>query len=310
MSLKFLLVGDGNIGQVHKRIISSGSDTKIVGVVDFKYKKNIKKGVSFYNNIDEVNLNQNNYDGVVIATYTDSHIKLAKKILSKGIPVFIEKPLTTRYFEIDQLIKIAKKNKTFFRVGLIETYNPIFKFLNNNLDLNKLDLIHIYRHSPMPQSDRKLDNVIFDLLIHDIAVLYQMFNTKKINLVSKTFVKSKGVIETVELMLKIGKTNIFISASRQSQIKERKWTFQSSDYLYHANLLNKSINEYTTGEINYLDKNNPLFETKKSEITFINEKETAQIQFEKFLDNIYENKFDQDHLKTVIKSHKFVSLLK
>ena len=79
MSLKFLLVGDGNIGQVHKRIIFFGSDTKIVGVVDLKYKKNIKKGVSFFNNIDEVNLNQNNYDGVVIATNTDSHIKLAKK---------------------------------------------------------------------------------------------------------------------------------------------------------------------------------------------------------------------------------------
>ena len=39
-------------------------------------------------------------------------------------------------------------------------------------------------------------------------------------------------------------------------------------------------------------------------------KKTAQIQFEKFLDNIYENKFDQDHLRTVIKSHEFVSLLK
>lgn len=309
MSLKFLLIGDGNIGQVHKRIISSRSDTKIVGVVDLKYKKNIKKEVNFYNNINEVNLNQNNYDSAIIATYTNSHIKLAKKVLSYGIPVLIEKPLTTRFFEIDELINIAKKNNTFFRVGLIETYNPIFKFLNKNLDLDKLDLIHIYRHSPMPSMVRKLDNVIFDLLIHDIAVLYEMFNTKKINLVSKSFVKSKGVIETVELMLKIAKTNIFISASRQSQIKERKWVLQSADYLYHANLLSKSINEYTTGEINFVDKNNPFFETKKSEIAFINEKETAQIQFDKFVENIYENKFDQDHIRTVVKSHKFVSLL-
>ena len=157
---------------------------------------------------------------------------------------------------------MLKITKLFSELAFIETYNPIFKFLNNNLDLNKLDLIHIYRHSPMPSSVRKLDNVIFDLLIHDIAVLYQMFNTKKINLVSKAFVKSKGVIETVELMLKIAKTNIFISASRQSQIKERKWTLQSSDYLYHANLLSKSINEYTTGEINYLNKNNPLLKLK------------------------------------------------
>lgn len=309
MSLKFLLIGDGNIGQVHKRIISSRSDTKIVGVVDLKYKKNIKKEVNFYNNINEVNLNQNNYDSAIIATYTNSHIKLAKKVLSYGIPVLIEKPLTTRFFEIDELINIAKKNNTFFRVGLIETYNPIFKFLNKNLDLDKLDLIHIYRHSTMPSLVRKLDNVIFDLLIHDIAVLYEMFNTKKINLVSKSFVKSKGVIETVELMLKIAKTNIFISASRQSQIKERKWVLQSADYLYHANLLSKSINEYTTGEINFVDKNNPFFETKKSEIAFINEKETAQIQFDKFVENIHENKFDQDHIRTVVKSHKFVSLL-
>ncbi|MCX6545040.1 MAG: Gfo/Idh/MocA family oxidoreductase [Acidobacteria bacterium] len=56
-------------------------------------------------------------DGVLIATPNHTHAAVARIALGAGIPVLIEKPITTTYEEALRLCEFALENKTFISVG-------------------------------------------------------------------------------------------------------------------------------------------------------------------------------------------------
>mgnify|MGYP001166269222 FL=1 len=306
--LNILLIGDGNIGSIHKRIITESETINLVGIVDKKYKNSSKNGILYFNDIKEIDFNKLTLDGVIVATPTKSHYQISKKIIENKIPVLVEKPVTTNISNLKKLIELAKKNNTVFRAGLIETCNPIFSYLKDNINIDEFELIHIKRHSPKPSDGRELEDVLFDLSIHDISVLYSLFGFKKIELVSISTIKKNGIIETADMMLKIGKKNIFISSSRQSQLKIRSWSLQSSSELFEINLIEKKLDIFKTGGIKFTNSK-PSYETYKSQMSFIDYQETAQIQFDLFINNIKSKKIDKDHIKLIHQSHNFISEL-
>lgn len=67
-----------------------------------------------------------NIQGVIIATPSSTHFKIAKEFLEKGFNILIEKPTTTNYKDALRLSKIAGKNKNIVMVGHIYLYNPAF----------------------------------------------------------------------------------------------------------------------------------------------------------------------------------------
>ena len=78
-------------------------------------------------------LNDQTIDAVVIATPIKTHYSLVKKSLESKKHVFVEKPLAKSTPEINDLIKIAKKNERTLFVGHIFLYNEIFKKLKHIL---------------------------------------------------------------------------------------------------------------------------------------------------------------------------------
>ena len=153
--LNILLIGLGNMGKIHKRVIENNSQTNLFGIVDTSFKKKHEKinGVEYFNEIQLVNLDDGLIDAVVISSTTRTHYKIAEKFLAKKIPVLLEKPISTEKNEIEELLNLAKAQNTIFRCGLIEIYNPIFNFIKE-LNLNDIISIHIYRHS-QPASPRE-----------------------------------------------------------------------------------------------------------------------------------------------------------
>jgi predicted dehydrogenase len=65
-----------------------------------------------------------NVDGVIIATPNSTHFYLGEIALSRGVPVLIEKPLTTKYADSVRLCSMAEKNNTFISVGYVSRYYP------------------------------------------------------------------------------------------------------------------------------------------------------------------------------------------
>lgn len=85
-------------------------------------EENLNKIKSLYgntqttNNIDDV-LNNENINGVVISTPAVTHYDLAKKALMNGKHVFVEKPLSLKISEAEELVKISNEKKKILMVG-------------------------------------------------------------------------------------------------------------------------------------------------------------------------------------------------
>lgn len=302
--LNILLIGLGNMGKIHKRIIENNDDTNLYGIVDTSFKKKHEtiNGVEYFNDLQLVDVDNGFIDAVVISSTTSTHYKIAKKFLERKIPVLLEKPISTEKNEIEKLLHLANDQNTIFRCGLIEIYNPIFDYIKE-LNLNDIISIHIYRHSQPPSAQRELDNVLFDLTLHDISVLGHLFKNPNFQPVGHSFNLVEGSIESADLLYSLGGINVFISTSRESQIKIRKWDILTKNKLYKIDLMQKTVDVYESGSINYTPTNLLDSKVNHSALSFSNHNETAKIQLNKFIKNIQNNSLDKNHLELVKHAH-------
>ena len=212
--LNILLIGLGNMGKIHKRVIENNSETNLYGIVDtsFEHEHEIINGVEYFNQLKLVNLDEGLIDGVVISSTTSTHYEVAKKFLERKIPVFLEKPISVDENEIEKLLNLASSKKSVFRCGLIEIYNPVFQHIKA-LNLKDIISVHIYRHSQSVAEQRKLENVLFDLTLHDISVLSYLFNSPTLKPGGQNLNFVNNSLESVDLLYSFEDTNVFISTS-------------------------------------------------------------------------------------------------
>ena len=305
--LNILLIGLGNMGKVHKRVIENNESTNLYGVVDtsFKKKHEIVDGIEYFNDFNLVNFDDGLIDGVVISSTTNTHYEIAKQFLERNIAVFLEKPISIDKSEIEKLLILASSQETIFRCGLIETYNPIFQYIKG-LNLNDIISVHIYRHSQPVAGQRKLENVLFDLTLHDISVLGYLFGNPDLQPIGQNLNLVQNSIESADLLYTFEGKNIFISTSRESQIKIRKWDILTKNKLYQIDLVQKSIDIYESGTVNFTPTNLLNSKVNHSRLSFVNHIETAQIQLNAFINNIHQNKLDENHLEIVKYAHDVI----
>ena len=303
--LNFLLIGLGQMGKIHQRVLNENSNTNLVVIVDSSFSKEHENidGVDHFNKIDNVDFDKNDIDAVIISTTTDTHYEIAKKLINKNVPLLIEKPLSTSDFEVERILNDAKQKNVIIRCGLIETYNPIFDYLKK-LELNNVTSINVFRHSPKVDINRKLDNVLFDLTLHDLAVLGFLFDKPKLTIYGSNFGKNENSIESVNILCSFNNTNVMISTSRESQLKTRTWEILTKNNLYKVDLMQKNISVFDSGSTNSLDVNNVVTSNANyKSISFVNHPETAQVQLNSFIENIKRNKLDMDHLELIKYAH-------
>lgn len=309
--LNILLIGLGNMGKIHKRVIENNDDTNLFGIVDTSFKKKHEtiNGVEYFNELQLVNLDDGMIDAVVISSTTSTHFEIAEKFLARRIPVLVEKPISTEKNEIKKLINFASDQDTILRCGLIEIYNPIFNYIKE-LNLDDIISIHIYRHSQPAPSQRELDNVLFDLTLHDISVLGYLFENPNLKPVGQNFNLVEDSIESADLLYSFEGINVFISTSRESQIKIRKWDILTKNKLYKIDLMQKAVDVYESGSVNYTPTNLLDSKVNHSALSFSNHTETAKIQLNEFINNIQNNSIDKNHIELVKYSHNEINNLK
>ena len=176
------VIGVGNMGQHHARVLSLMSGVKVVGIADV----NIERGqvladrydANFYP--DYRNLLPH-VSAVCIAVPTVLHHEVGSNCLSAGVHVLMEKPLAASIHEAEDLVKLAAKKHLTLQVGHIERFNPAFQELSKVLQSEELLAIEAHRMSPY--SSRANDvSVIFDLMIHDIDLLLELVPSPVIGL--------------------------------------------------------------------------------------------------------------------------------
>jgi len=113
--------------------------------------------------------------GIVIATPAETHYELAKEAIEAGKDVFVEKPMTLRYQDGVNLVRLARAKKRILMVGHVLEYHPAITTLLDMIHQGELGKIrYIYSNRLSLGKIRREENILWSFAPHDIAVILRM----------------------------------------------------------------------------------------------------------------------------------------
>lgn len=238
--LKVGIVGVGQFGQNHARILNSSKVCEFVGLYD-KDKNRAKEigeriGAKIFSDFDSL---LNECEALVIVVTTISHYELAKKALERNIHVFIEKPITAELWQAEELVAIAKDKNLRIQVGHIERFNPVILEIEDKIN----EPIFAECHRIAPFTPRGSDvPVVLELMIHDIDLILAFVNSKVVDIkASGAGVMTKSIdIANARIEFENGAV-ANVTASRISMKRSRKLRFFQKDSYFSIDFMHKKV---------------------------------------------------------------------
>ncbi|MDR1137530.1 MAG: Gfo/Idh/MocA family oxidoreductase [Synergistaceae bacterium] len=176
--IKVGVVGVGHLGVHHARVYTEILGARLVGVVDIDDERaqgvaeNL--GVPAYADLDRF-LDETRPDAVSIVVPTVNHFEVAKKVMERGVNLLIEKPVTARTEEAEELLKIASDRNLVLQVGHIERFNSAVQQIREMVH----HPIFIQSRRVGPFSPRVTDvGVVLDLMIHDVDIILSLVRSE------------------------------------------------------------------------------------------------------------------------------------
>lgn len=305
-NLQLAIIGFGNMGKIHYKAVSKNVLCKSPMVVEILPEmKDGYDDIEFFHNFDEfITNNINKIDGAIISTPSSMHLEHARPFIEKGIPLLIEKPLTSDYLTDQTLLTLAKENNTLIKCGLIELYNPIIQELSK-ITFQDLKFVQFKRHSPRTGASRKLENIILDLTLHDISIIYKVFKPKNIEILGCHLNYENNSAESAQILLKIDDAfSVFISSSRQDQEKIRTLEIIDENLTYQCDLKNKYYETKQNGAIASIDSTSITESNILKKVDMLDKPETAEIQIGSFVKSILKKDNDFESLEIAEKTHR------
>ena len=180
--LKLAIVGVGGWGKNHARVLHDFGTLVAICEIDLQRGKELadKYGATLYSSIDDMLNNERKLDACLVCTPTKTHYTIAKKIMEKGINVFVEKPLAFSSKECEEMTDIAEKKKVILTSGYVERFNPAVQEVKRLIDCNKygdLLMMEFHRENRMPLHVKDV-GIIYDTAVHDIDTAMFLFSCR------------------------------------------------------------------------------------------------------------------------------------
>ena len=228
---RLAVVGAGQFGKNHCRVIHESERAELVAVVDIDATR-AAEVASLYGGLPLTDYRElgGRADAAVVAAPTSAHEQIGCFLVDAGIDVLVEKPLTPDVESADRLVRTAEKSGRVLQVGHLERFNPAVSELERRVTLPLFFEIHrMNLFSP-----RSLDvDVVLDLMIHDVDIVLALTGTEpaEIRAAGVSILSSKVDIANVRLEFANGCV-ANLTASRISTERVRKLRlFQPDQYL-------------------------------------------------------------------------------
>lgn len=258
--MRILLIGYGYWGKIWEKTIKK-SDNILVDIIDLYF---------FNNNLADINLES--YDSAIIVTPINSHFENAKFLIKNNKNVLIEKPGTHNIQCIQELIDInSVKN---IGIGYVLLYSTGIQKIKQSMQL--WNYAQFFRSNGSSQI-RKDCNIIYDLLCHDIAVAYYIFECIPIVLFSDK------TADVVNCILKFENTICYFYCTRLDKQKLSHFRFISESQTYDYDDIDKKLTSYN-GEEEKIEifKEYPL----DNQLKYLGKKFIADLNFGKIIHEI------------------------
>jgi predicted dehydrogenase len=218
--LRAAVVGAGHMGQYHTRVYAELWDIDLVAVVDSDLAR-ARAVAGQYETLavgDHHEL-MGRADVVSVCVPTGAHFAVARDLLSAGISVLIEKPITPTLDEARELFAIARSARAILHVGHVERFNGAVQELRKIID--QPILIESRRLGPFTPRVQT-DSVVMDLMIHDIDIVLGLVEAEPQRLAAAGVSVHSELTDVVNAQIEFASGTIAnITASRATEQKIR-----------------------------------------------------------------------------------------
>lgn len=238
--LKVGVIGVGHLGEYHVQKYKAIPNAELVGVVDTNPDRADEIAQRYNTRVyQEHHEILSMVDAVSLAVPTEMHFEVAKDVLSEGVHLLIEKPISYELEPADTMIRMAREKGLVFQVGLVERFNPAVVKMESKLNRP----VFIESHRMNLFTIRGIDvDVVLDLMIHDLDIILHNVpsEVEEVHAVGMSVITGKTDIANVRMVFENG-TVANLTASRVSNKTLRKIRVFQPDAYLSVNCLKREI---------------------------------------------------------------------
>lgn len=287
--VRLAVIGAGVMGANHARLASRATGVELVAIVDLDEEKRTKLadavGAPHAAGIESL-IDANAVDAVVVATPTPFHHPVASVCLEAGLHVLVEKPIASTVEEAEDLDARAKRAGVVLTVGHVERFNPSVRELMRSVEKP----IHLQLDRVGPFTPRVTDNVVIDLMIHDLDLARALAGSEVVRLQAiHQNVKTEGPDMAIALLEFENGVTASITASRIGQQKLRRIFVTQHDAVLAGDLIRQDVMIHRMQHVEYVsDSGARIRQSGVVEIPFIeNRGEPLMEELRAFIDSIH-----------------------
>jgi len=248
--VRLAVVGLGQWGRHHVRILAQLPGVDLVGVVDRDRREAAHLAQRFetrpYTDYREL---LGKVQAVSIAVPTALHYQMARDFLEAGSHVLVEKPMTVTAEEAAHLVELAARRERLLLVGHIERFKPavqrLFRLVREPL------AVEARRMRPYDPGRTMDVGVVMDLMIHDVDIVQSLVpgRFEELQAIGVCVHNSHEDLAAARLRSSSG-CLVALTASRVAARKTAELEVTMPDRSVHLDLLRQTITiQHFSGEM-------------------------------------------------------------
>lgn len=177
------VLGAGNWGRNHVRTLSGMPGVTLAAVCDPEPSRReetqrLHPGVTVTDDVDAA-LSQ--ADAVVIAAPATVHVALAKRVIDRGLPVLIEKPMALTVADAEALVDHAERTGVPVVVGHVLLFHPAIERLRDLIAGGELgEVYYLYGRRVNLGRVRPDENALWSFGPHDVSITMHILGERPV----------------------------------------------------------------------------------------------------------------------------------
>jgi predicted dehydrogenase len=212
---RLAVAGAGLIGKRHAAAVAASTSATLAMIIDpspVGGEVAARFGAKWVKSLDEA-LTSGAIDGVILATPNQLHASGALACIDAGIPVLIEKPITSELADARRIVAAAASNGVAIATGHHRRHNPLIaraKQLVDAGDLGRIATVHgtTWFHKPDDYFDTEWRRKpgagpVYLNLIHDIDLLHYFCGpVREVQAMESNAIRGHEVEDTAVILLR------------------------------------------------------------------------------------------------------------
>lgn len=273
------VIGVGAMGYNHARVYYRLEEANLIAVSDVSERtlnkvceKYDAKGYSDYEDL----LKDPEIEVVSVCVPTTHHHDVVMKAIEYGKHVLVEKPIAFSLEEAEEMIAAAKEKGVILGTGHVERFNPAVqkaKELIENDVIGDVVSASAKRVGPFPPRIKDV-GVCIDLAIHDLDVMYYLFNedVEQVYGTMSSILDKTDFEDHAEIMVSFTNATGILEVNWLTPYKRREIEITGTDGIISVDYIEQSIEVFGkfAQDIN-IKHEEPLKEELKSFLEAVDE---------------------------------------